>query len=156
VRADSHTHCCLSMHRFPPEMICCFWWSMRPVSIVFFNYRPPGCVIPHRRRHILFWVGQCEARLPNTKTVGTSRHCRLPLALTVLSQVTVPNLQSTAHRRAVNFRQFSMPSASAMFPPASRGKRGLHDGVMAVPTPPIQSKVSGSARFPDDFLDSLL
>ena len=43
----------------------------------------------------------------------------------------------------------SMPSASAMFSPASRGKRALHDGVRAVPTPPTQSKASGSARFPD-------
>jgi hypothetical protein len=41
------------------------------------------------------------------------------------------------------------PSASIMFSPASRGKRALPDGVSAVPTPPTQSKASGSGRFPD-------
>jgi len=40
------------------------------------------------------------------------------------------------------------PSTSTMFSPASRGKRVGPDGGGAVPTPPTQSKGSGSGRFP--------
>jgi len=53
---------------------------------------------PTSAHSILGWP--VRGATPNTKTAGTSRHCHLPLALAVLSQVTVPNSQSTAHRRA--------------------------------------------------------
>jgi len=144
VRAGSHTHCCLSMHRFPPEMICCSWWSMRPVSIVFFNYRPPGCVTPHRCRHILLGL---PVRGATPEYENSRNESSLSSATRSGSLVSSDSPEFTVDGASAG--AVSMPSASAMFSPASRGKRALHDGVRAVPTPPTQSKASDSARFPD-------
>ena len=86
------------------------------------------------------------------KTAGTSRHCHLPLARVVLSQVTVPNVQPTARRRARStLRQLLQ---------CFHLRQGANELSLTVEVqcrrPPPNPRLQDRGVFPVNVLDSLL